>query len=97
MDGDPANPHTGAPPGGSPGGARAGPGPAGPQTTFSVSRACCWSLSKHPFFGVVGALLGYNYEKREALVREWVCMYVGLTHSRAVVVRLPAALGKPAD
>ena len=27
MDGDPAHPHTGAPPGGSPGGARPGPGP----------------------------------------------------------------------
>ena len=27
VDGDPANPHTGAPPGGSPGGARPGPGP----------------------------------------------------------------------
>ena len=27
VDGNPANPHTGAPPGGSPGGARPGPGP----------------------------------------------------------------------
>ena len=27
MDGDPAHPHTGAPPGGSPGGPRPGPGP----------------------------------------------------------------------